>query len=60
MLTDIVPSVNKIYIALNRLLADHEVLPEINAALRARSELRPAEDTELLPAIQTPAARTRA
>jgi hypothetical protein len=52
MLTDIVPSVNKIYIALNRLLADHEVLPEINAALRARSELRPAEDTELLPAFK--------
>ena len=52
MLTDVAPGVNKIYIALNRLLADHEILPEINAALRARSELRPAEDTELLPAFK--------
>jgi len=52
MLSDIAPGVNKIYIALNRLLADHEVLPEINAALRARSELRPADDAELLPAFR--------
>ena len=52
LLSDITPGVNKIYMALNRLLADHEVLPEINAALRARSELRPANDAELLPAFK--------
>ena len=52
LLSDITPGVNKIFMALNRLLADHEVLPEINAALRARSELRPANDAELLPAFK--------
>ena len=52
MLSDITPGVNKIYMALNRLLATHEVLPEINAALRARSELRPADDADLLPAFK--------
>ena len=52
VLSDITPSVNKIYVALNRLLAQHEVLPEISAALRARSELRPADDAELLPAFK--------
>ena len=52
MLSDITPSVNKIYVALNRLLAQHEVLPEINAALRARSALRPADDADLLPAFK--------
>src|SRR5256885_12013605 len=52
LLSDITPGVNKIYMALNRLLADHEVLPEINAALRARSELRPADDADLLPAFK--------
>ena len=34
--------VNKIYISLNRFLADRHVLPEIKAALRIRSEHRPA------------------
>ena len=52
MLSDVTPSVNKIYVALNRLLAQHEVLPEINAALRARSALRPADDADLLPAFK--------
>ena len=52
MVSDITPSVNKIYVALNRLLAQHEVLPEINAALRARSTLRPADDADLLPAFK--------
>src|SRR5205823_4165397 len=52
MLSDITPGVNKIYVALNRLLAKHEVLPEISAALRARSELRPADDADLLPAFK--------
>ncbi|HEY3177926.1 MAG TPA: DUF1631 family protein [Casimicrobiaceae bacterium] len=52
MLSDITPGVHKIYMALNRLLATHEVLPEINAALRARSALRPADDADLLPAFR--------
>ena len=52
VLSDITPSVNQIYMALNRLLAMHEVLPEINAALRARSALRPADDADLLPAFK--------
>ena len=52
MLSDITPGVNKIYMALNRFLANHGVLPEINAELRARSDLRPTEDTELLPAFK--------
>ena len=52
MLSDVTPSVHKIYMALNRLLAMHEVLPEINAALRARSALRPADDADLLPAFK--------
>jgi hypothetical protein len=49
VLADITPAVNKIYISLNRLLADRGVLPDIKAALRARSEWRPADDRELLP-----------
>ncbi|MDQ6620965.1 MAG: DUF1631 domain-containing protein [Pseudomonadota bacterium] len=51
VLTDITPSVPKAYITLNRLLADHGVLPEIKAALRARSEHRPADDKDLFPAF---------
>ena len=49
LLTDVTPTVNKIYISLNRTLADRGVLPEIKAALRARSEWRPADDKDLLP-----------
>ena len=49
LLTEVTPVVNKIYISLNRLLADRGVLPEIKAALRARSECRPADDKDLLP-----------
>ena len=49
LLTELTPVVNKIYISLNRLLADRGVLPEIKAALRARSEWRPADDKDLLP-----------
>jgi len=52
LIVDITPGVNKIYIALNRFLADHGVLPEINAAMRARSEHRPDEDAELLPVFK--------
>ncbi len=51
ILDDLTPAVNKIYISLNRLLADHHVLPEIKAALRLRSEHRPADDRDLLPAF---------
>ncbi len=49
VLVDVTPSVPKAYITLNRFLADSGVLPEIKAALRARSELRPSDDKELLP-----------
>ncbi|TMH61013.1 MAG: DUF1631 domain-containing protein, partial [Betaproteobacteria bacterium] len=49
VLADITPAATKTYIRLNRLLADRHVLPEIKAELRARSELRPADDGELLP-----------
>ncbi|MEO8754589.1 MAG: DUF1631 family protein, partial [Casimicrobiaceae bacterium] len=48
LLTDLTPNFNGLYIALNRLLADHGVLPEIKATLRARSEHRPADDRDLL------------
>ena len=46
---DFVPAINKTYIQLNRLLADRGILPEIGAVLRARSDLRPADDGQLLP-----------
>jgi Protein of unknown function (DUF1631) len=49
LLADLPPGINKLYISINRLLADRGVLPEIKAALRARSEFRPAEDKDLLP-----------
>ena len=49
VLADITPTVNKIYISMNRLLADRGVLPELKAALRARSEWRPQDDRDLLP-----------
>ena len=49
VLADLTPAATKTYIRLNRLLADRHVLPEIKAELRARSELRPVDDGELLP-----------
>jgi hypothetical protein len=52
MISDLAQGVNKIYIVQNRFLADHGVLPEISAALRARSEFRPDEDAELLPVFK--------
>jgi hypothetical protein len=52
VLADITPSLRKHYIRINRFLADRHVLPEIKAELRARSDLRPADDSELLPAFQ--------
>jgi hypothetical protein len=51
LLADLTPAINKIYISLNRFLADRHVLPEIKAALRARSEFRPSDDRDLLPAF---------
>ena len=48
LLTDLTPNLNGLYIALNRLLADHGVLPEIKATLRARSQHRPSDDRDLL------------
>jgi hypothetical protein len=49
LLADLTPGINKLYISLNRFLADQGVLPEIKAALRARSEHRPHDDKDLLP-----------
>jgi hypothetical protein len=49
VLADLTPEINKLYISLNRFLADRGVLPEIKAALRARSEHRPYDDKDLLP-----------
>lgn len=49
VLTDITPDLNKLYISINRFLADRGVLPEIKATLRARSDHRPADDRDLLP-----------
>lgn len=49
ILEDLTPDINKLYISINRFLADRGVLPEIKAALRARSQLRPADDRDLLP-----------
>ncbi len=49
VVADLSPAANKVYITLNRYLADHGVLPEIKAALRARSEFRPTDDKDLIP-----------
>ena len=49
VLADLTPEINKLYISLNRFLADRGVLPEIKAALRARSEYRPHDDKDLFP-----------
>ena len=49
LLSDVTLGINKSFIKVNRFLADHQVLPEIKAQLRARSELRPRDDAELLP-----------
>jgi hypothetical protein len=48
---DFVPAMSKTYIQLNRFLAEQRVLPEIGAKLRARSDLRPADDRQLLPIV---------
>jgi Protein of unknown function (DUF1631) len=49
VIADTTSGINSAYIRLNRYLAGRGVLPEIKAELRARSELRPADDSELLP-----------
>ncbi|HTR57705.1 MAG TPA: DUF1631 family protein, partial [Casimicrobiaceae bacterium] len=49
VVSEVTPAATKIYIRMNRLLADRHVLPEIKAELRARSELRPHDDSDLLP-----------
>ncbi|MEP6943233.1 MAG: DUF1631 family protein, partial [Betaproteobacteria bacterium] len=51
VLGDVTPGLRKTYIRVNRFLAERHVLPEIKAELRARSDLRPADDSELLPAF---------
>jgi hypothetical protein len=49
LIADTTPGVNNAYIRVNRFLANRNVLPEIKAELRARSEIRPDDDAELLP-----------
>ncbi|HSS71222.1 MAG TPA: DUF1631 family protein, partial [Casimicrobiaceae bacterium] len=49
VVSEVTPAATKICIRMNRLLAERHVLPEIKAELRARSELRPHDDSELLP-----------
>jgi hypothetical protein len=49
VVADLTPAANKVYITLNRHLADQGILPEIKAALRARSEFRPVDDKDLIP-----------
>ncbi len=49
LIADTTRGINSAYIRVNRFLASRQVLPEIKAQLRARSELRPADDSELLP-----------
>jgi hypothetical protein len=61
LVEDFAPALPKLYIALNRTLADRGVLPEIKAELRARSELRPDDDRDLISTFgrmlgETPAA----
>lgn len=51
LVADITPSANKVYIRINRFFADRNVLPDIKAALRAKSELWPENDRDLLPAF---------
>ena len=48
VVTDLVPAIGKTYFQLNRFLASRNVLPEADAMLRARSELRPEDDQHLL------------
>ena len=51
VISDFIPAINKTYLQLNRLLAQRRILPEIGAVLRARSDLRPADDGRLLPLL---------
>lgn len=51
LVADITPSANKVCIRVNRFLADRNVLPDIKAALRAKSDLWPSDDRDLLPAF---------
>ena len=51
LIADITPSANKLYIHVNRFLADRDVLPDIKASLRAKSDLWPEDDRDLLPAF---------
>ena len=46
---DFAPAVNKTYIQLNRFLTERGILLGIGPVLRARSDLRPADDRQLLP-----------
>ena len=52
VLSDLTPAINKIYITINRMLAGRGVLPDMKAALRARSEWRPDDDHDLLPTFK--------
>jgi hypothetical protein len=47
LLSDMTLGISKLYISLNRTLADRGVLPNIKAELRARSPHRPQDDRDL-------------
>ncbi|MET0205436.1 MAG: DUF1631 family protein [Casimicrobiaceae bacterium] len=49
VITDFIPAISKVYIPLNRLLAERGVLPDAGAIVRARSYLHPRDDAEVLP-----------
>jgi len=49
VVTDFIPAIAKVYIPLNRLLAERGVLPDAGAIVRARSFLHPKDDAEVLP-----------
>ncbi|MEP7276639.1 MAG: DUF1631 family protein, partial [Betaproteobacteria bacterium] len=49
VITDFIPAIAKIYIPLNRLLAERGVLPDAGALVRARSQLYPRDDAQVMP-----------
>ena len=52
VVADVTPVLFRIYVAQNRFLADHGVLPDIKALLRSRSAFRPAIDRDLVAAFR--------
>ena len=53
VVSDFMPALAKIYIPVNRLLVERDVLPDVGAIVRARSHLHPGDDDEVLPLLHT-------